>query len=303
MKDFRLAVIGDIHSNHIGLEGCICHALEQGAEEFLFLGDYVSDFPYPQKTMEIIYRMKKEYPCSFIRGNREDYMLSHRKEKEEGKKEGWIYNSCSGSLLYTYENLTEKDLDFFEEMDIKGIYHKEGYPVFWYCHGSMTSSSELLIPENENMEKIMRELEVGLLISGHTHIQEKRKYGEKMLLHPGAVGAAWYHEGNAQYMILHGSSSGWEEEFFQLSFDKKSAKKEFEESGLLEKAPYWAANAIHTMNTGDDFTVPCMEMAKQLCVKEKGSAEWPDIPEKYWKRAADHYGIIHPDCLREEKDE
>lgn len=288
---YDIAVIGDVHSNHIGMEACIKHALLQGVEEFLFLGDYISDYPYPQKTMNILYRMQKEYPCTFIRGNREDYMLDHRRELSEGKQSNWVYNSCSGNLLYTYENLTEKDLDFFESMDIQGIYHKEGYPSFRYCHGSMTSSTELLIPENPAMECIMRDLDVDLLISGHTHIQEKRVYDGKKLLHPGAVGVAWYHEGNAQYMMLHGNQAGWEEEFFYLDFDKERAEKEFTESGLLDKAPYWAKNAIYTMKTGNDYSVPCMDMAKKLCMEETGSVSWPDIPEKYWKRAACYFGV------------
>lgn len=292
MGQYHLAVIGDIHSNHIGLEKCISHALKERADEFLFLGDYISDYPYPQKTMDIIYRMKKEYRCSFIRGNREDYMLEHRKNLREGKEDNWVYNSSSGNLLYTYENLTEKDLNFFENMDIKGIYCKEGYPTFRYCHGSLTRSNELLLPENPAMESIMEKLDVNLLLSGHTHIQEKKIYGEKTLIHPGAVGVSWYHEGKSQYMMLHGSSKGWEEELFQLDYDKAEAEKEFEASGLLEKAPYWAKNVIYTMKTGNDYSVPCMELAKKMCIEERGSVRWPDIPEEYWQKAAQRYGIV-----------
>ena len=32
----KLAVIGDIHSNHIALETCIEHALARNVDEFLF---------------------------------------------------------------------------------------------------------------------------------------------------------------------------------------------------------------------------------------------------------------------------
>ena len=117
----------------------IFNALARNVDEFLFLGDYVSDCPYPQRTMKIIYEMKEKYRCTFIRGNREDYMLDHRKDPQQR----WTYSSASGNLLYTYENLTKRDLDFYEEMDIQGIYEKEGYPVFRYCHGSLTRSNEL----------------------------------------------------------------------------------------------------------------------------------------------------------------
>ena len=47
-------------------------------------------------------------------------MLNHRNHPEER----WTYSSASGNLLYTYENLTEKDFDFYENMDIQGIYRK-----------------------------------------------------------------------------------------------------------------------------------------------------------------------------------
>ncbi|MCM1038556.1 MAG: metallophosphoesterase [Ruminococcus sp.] len=283
----KLAVIGDIHSNHTALEKCINHALSQNVDEFLFLGDYISDCPYPQKTMQIIYEMKKKYQCLFIRGNREDYMLKHRKNPDER----WTYSSASGNLLYTYENLTDKDLDFYETLDIQGIYQKEGYPAFRYCHGSLTSSTELLLPENENMISIMENLDVELLIGGHAHVQESRMYGKKKLIHPGSVGMPWYHNGKTQYMILHGTDQGWQEEFFQLEYNVDAVKKEYKRSGLYEKAPYWAKLSVHLLETGDDYTSPCLNLAMELCKEAEGNVTWPDIPEKYWKMAAAEFGV------------
>lgn len=287
MKDYKIAVIGDIHSNHAGLERCISHALDRNVDEFLFLGDYISDCPYPQKTMSILYEMRQKYQCSFIRGNREDYMLNHRKNPNER----WTYSSASGNLLYTYENLTKKDFEFFEGMDIKGLYHKEGYQSFWYCHGSLTKSNELLLPDHSNVDRIMADLDTDLLVSGHTHIQEKRLYGGKKLIHPGAVGVSWYYGGKTQYMILHGNSKGWEEEFFQLEYDVEKAIQEFETSGLNKKAPFWSRLVMQTLRTGVDNSEPCLRLAMQLCEKAEGSVSWPDIPEKYWKQAAEEFGI------------
>lgn len=293
----KLAVMGDIHSNHIALETCIKHALDREVDEFLFLGDYISDCPYPDRTMKIIYEINNKYRCYFIRGNREDYMINHKKNP----KERWKYNSCSGNLLYTYDNLTKQDFEFFENIDIKGIYKKEGYAPFRYCHGSLTSSNELLLPENENMEFIMKNLDVDLLISGHTHIQESRMYGNKKLIHPGSIGVPWYHGGKSQYMILHSvdkrkcvelnneKNIGWEEEFFQLDYDVNAVKKEFETCGLLQKAPYWAKLVMYDLETGDDLSVPCLQLAFKLCREEQGTVSWPDVPEKYWEMAFAEY--------------
>ena len=283
----KIAAIGDIHSNHIALETCIRHALDRNVDEFLFLGDYISDCPYPQKTMQVIYEMQKNYICHFIRGNREDYMLNHKKNP----KERWTFSSASGNLLYTYENLCEEDFQFYKELDIQGIYRKEGYPAFRYCHGSLTSSTELLLPDNKNMESIMENLDVDLLVSGHTHTQESRMYGSKKLIHPGSVGIPWYYGGKSQYMILHGTDKGWEEEFFQLEYDVDAVKKEFETSGLAEKSFYWAKLNLHDLYTGEDHTASCLKLAMKLCEEAEGSVNWPDIPEKYWKEAAATFGI------------
>lgn len=277
----KLAVIGDIHSNHIALETCIRHALDRNVDEFVFLGDYISDCPYPQRTMKVIYEMKDKYCCRFIRGNREDYMLHHRNHPEER----WTYSSASGNLLYTYENLTDGDLRFYESMDIHGIYTKSGYPSFRYCHGSLTSSKELLTSENENLENIMLNLDVDLLISGHTHTQEIMQFSSKKLIHPGSVGIPWYHNGRTQYMILHGSSQGWEEEFFQLDYDVEAVKEEFKTSGIMDKAFYWPKLNLYALSTGDDYTTPCLQLAMKLCKEAEGSVNWPDIPEKYWEMA------------------
>ena len=116
-------------------------------------------------------------------------------------------------------------------------------------------------------------------------------YGNKKLIHPGSTGIPWYHDGKSQYMILHGSENGWEEEFFQLSYDVDTIKREFETSGLLQKAPYWSKLNLHILSTGEDFSYPCLQLAMKLCKEAEGDVTWPDIDEKYWKEAAEHFGI------------
>ncbi len=281
--DYQIAVLGDIHSNHIALTVCIDHALTRNADEFIFLGDYISDCAYPQKTMRIIYDMKHKYPCRFIRGNREDYMLNHRKDPDER----WTYSSTSGSLLYTYENLTGEDFAFFDSLDIKGLYQKEGLPSFRYCHGSLTSSKEYLSGQKEKTEAIMKDLDVDYLIGAHTHIQESITYGSKKWINPGSVGIPKAHHGKSQYMILHGTKNGWEEEFFQLEYDVDAAVKEYEASGLDKKAPWWTRLNTHLLYTGEDYTYSCIMLARKLCKEAGDDVNGLDVPEKYMEMAVE----------------
>ena len=68
----EIAVLADIHNNHVAFEACICLALEKGVQKFIFLGDYISDCPYPQRTMQLLYELEETYDCVFICGNREE---------------------------------------------------------------------------------------------------------------------------------------------------------------------------------------------------------------------------------------
>lgn len=82
----KIAVLSDIHSNYPAFAACVDYALEKEINNFLFLGDYVSDCAYPQKTMNLLYELKKKYCCWFIRGNREEYLLNHRDFGNDGWK-------------------------------------------------------------------------------------------------------------------------------------------------------------------------------------------------------------------------
>ena len=130
----RLGIISDIHSNILAFKECVKKLEAERCDEYLFLGDFVSDTPYTRETMDYLYEFIDTHTCRLLRGNREEYMLSQRKVLREGPEDQkWIYNSASGNLLYSYELLTMKDLDFFESLPISFTYEKEGYPAIKCC--------------------------------------------------------------------------------------------------------------------------------------------------------------------------
>ena len=52
----KIGVISDIHSNIIAFRACTRYLEEAGCEEYLFLGDYVSDTPYTRETLDYLYK-------------------------------------------------------------------------------------------------------------------------------------------------------------------------------------------------------------------------------------------------------
>ena len=277
----KIAVLSDIHSNHIALRTCLDYALNRGINHYLLLGDYAGDCPYPQQTMEILYELIEKYECWFIRGNREEYMLDYRARGEDG----WYYSSSCGCLQYTYENLTKRDLDFFAKLDNKGKLELEGLPPFEFCHGSLESSRELLHKGKENTVKVLQRLETNLLLCGHTHEQGTFEYENKKIVNPGSVGVPFSYNGNTQFAILHSDGEAWQEEYIQLVYDLESVLEEYKLCGLDWKAPMWTVLTKEYLKTGIDKTSIGLIRAMELCRKETGEANWPDIPEKYWEEA------------------
>lgn len=272
------AVFSDIHANHTAFQAAIDHCMGKGITNFILLGDFVTDCPYPQKTMEMIYVLKQYFNTYIIRGNREEYLLNY---KNSGTG-NWRKGSASGALLYTYENLSGKDFDFLESLPNYGTYQVKGIPGFEFCHGSPTNTSELLYREKRNTKKVLSHLKTGVLLHGHTHVQGTYVYRGKKAVNPGSIGIPWYNEGKTQFCILHGNGKAWEEEYVQLDYNRKEILREFKECGLSEMAPAWAAVTMHTIRTGVDLNQTVLLRAMRLCEQERGTVKWPNIPEKYW---------------------
>ena len=68
--DMEIAVLSDIHGNYVALETCVNYALERGIDKFIFLGDFLGELAYPQRTMKLLYSLKEKYRCWFIKGNK-----------------------------------------------------------------------------------------------------------------------------------------------------------------------------------------------------------------------------------------
>jgi len=276
-----IAVLSDIHGNYAALEKCINYALSRDIGRFIFLGDYVGELAYPEKTMQIIYEMSEKYVCYFIKGNKEDYWIDYQKSGL-----GWQENdSTTGSLLYTYNNLTEKDIDFFKGLPISQNIGTENMPQITICHGTPYKVNQKLLPNNDKTIEIMESVDTTIILCGHTHIQNIIEYKGKMILNPGAVGVPLHSNGKSQFLILHEIDNIWKEEFVSLEYDVEKVIEDIHTSGLDNYAPYWCIVTENLLRNGNISHGTVLAKAMTLCKEETGNCIWPNVPEKYWKRA------------------
>ena len=261
----KAAVFSDIHGNYVAFQACLDYALKQDIRTFIFLGDYLGEFPYPQRTMELLYRLREEYTCYFIRGNKEDYWIDRTYNARCEWKNG---NRTVGALHYSYAGQTKKDLEFWQSLPIdQEITLAQAKPL-WACHRP---------PEKDCPHRY--------ILFGHTHLQSAAECDGRIRLNPGAVGVPLHSGGKTQFMILHQNGPEWHYEFVSLEYDRDRVIKEIQESGLDREAPYWSRVTKHLLSTGEVSHGTVLLHAMRLCEESGESCSWYNIPEQYWKLA------------------
>jgi putative phosphoesterase len=286
----RIAVMADIHSNHIALETCFAEAQRRNAEIFIFLGDYLGDLAYPQKTLEYLDGIKKKYPCIFIRGNKEDYWINHK----NGKHRDWVWEagrSGSGMLAYVYNHLTLEQIENFEKMPISMTMRYQGFPDFVICHGSPWKTNESMREDYDYIDELTKRLETELTICAHFHIQSKYTRNGKLVINPGAVGVPLRSNGQAQFMMLEGISGKWETEFITLQYDRERAIQEMDEEKLSEQAPGWCRITKEVLRHGQATHLMTLMKAQELYEQHTGINDWKNIPEEYWNMALEEMKV------------
>lgn len=277
----RIAVLSDIHSNRAALEAVLAHSAAASPDWYVFLGDYVTDCPYPHKTVELLRTFAETHNCVFIRGNREDYLLNNRDNPQ-----GWTYGSKNGALRYTFENLTKEDLDWFAAMPISVRVELPGAEPFTAYHGSPEQSNYLFHTDTPEAEQMISRQETRLALCGHSHIPFIFRRGDRLLVNPGALGMPVNNQNKAQYAMLE-YDGGWKPEILSVEYDIEKTVAEFSQSGLLEKSGVWGRGLIWTIREGVNYTVMAVRLVEKMS-KETGL---PVTDESLWEAAARELNI------------
>lgn len=275
----KLGVLSDIHGNFEALKACIDYLERRNVDAYIFLGDYVGEFPNPEMTLGLIYGLMKRKQCFIIRGNKEEYVL---KGIGDGHPEWDEYPSTVGMLRYGYRHSTDKEKAFFESLPNNMVIKLDGYAPIRICHGSPfeTKGSVKNCTEEE-----LSKLDEKYILCGHTHkASAVYKYGKK-IWNPGSVGLPLGGEESAQCMILYGENGEWRPDYLEIPYDIDKEIDSMKREGLFRIAPCWSLVTLDLLKGGTVSHGAVLDYAMKLCEKENGFCNWPQVPEKYMHKA------------------
>ena len=244
----RVAILSDIHSNALALEACLADARREGADGFVFLGDYVSGLAEPEKTLELVYEIRSRYPTVCVRGNRERYMLSHQEGVADLKKD-----LQTGSYLYTYERLQERDLAFFADIPFYDVAEIGGV-VFEIAHATKTMDRFYFWKDDPRIAQVFCQMTEAYLLTGHAHRQYVQTEDGKTILNPGSVGLPCSGDALAQYAVLCVENGCVSHRFRRVPYDYEALVRTQFCNGLVAYAKYWAISDLYQAITGKEYT-------------------------------------------------
>ena len=134
----KVAVLADIHGNLSALETVLEHLDSWKPDRVVVAGDIINRGPRPRECLEIVQKKQKEADWHAVRGNHEDYVLTHTDPNlQRSKPEIDIDQNC----LWTFQQLNSQVTDL-EQMPFQVAFSDPEGQEVRIVHASMRGNRE-----------------------------------------------------------------------------------------------------------------------------------------------------------------
>lgn len=271
----KYAIISDIHGNMPALQAVLDDANNNLVDEYMFIGDYYCDLPYPNEVVNAIRGIKKSH---IIRGNKEGYLLNLLKSEQSE----WLYEQLA-PLYWNYRKLDNDNLKYLmslpEDMKIVTpigdhtihLFHASSYlfkstnlkllssskyaekmNIKAFSHDEYLSYIKSILSSDDKIVEILHGLDTDVHIFGHSHIQWHTVINNKVIINPGSCGLPLDFDNRAAYTILEvdGSTIGIQEKRIPYNIDDTIHYTM--NSGLYDNARIWCEIVFDELLSGKD---------------------------------------------------
>ena len=209
----NVALISDIHANAHALKAVLNAAKSNNVSKILCCGDYVGYYYEPKRMINLL----NDWDWKGISGNH-DIML---KDWIKKNKRDEIYSKYGSSISIAAEQLSSNEAKFIYDRPKALKIEIENYKVL-ICHGSPWDRDNYIYPDSspEVINKLFNfDLEIDLLVYGHTHYPVKWEKDNMFIINPGSVGQPRDRKPGASWVLWNTTSN--EFNFFREEYDIK----------------------------------------------------------------------------------
>ena len=203
----RVAALYDIHGNLPALEAVLQDIRQANVNQIVIGGDVIPG-PMPRETLGRL--LELNLPTHFIYGNGELAILAEMAGARTGSVSYWgttsgarppesileIYRWTAAQLQPEFEPLLARWPKTFQ-LQIDGL----GQVLF--CHSTPRSETEIFtrLTSEDRLLPLFDQLQVAVIVCGHTHMQFNRTIGRTRVVNAGSVGMP-FGEPGAYWLLL-----------------------------------------------------------------------------------------------------
>lgn len=202
----RVAALYDIHANLPALEAVLRDVHQAGVDQVIVGGDVVPG-PMPRETLARL--LDFDLPVQFIHGNGELAMLAQMAATDTQAVTYW--GTTSGNpppepirevYRWTAQQLKQYEpvlASWRQSLQIE----IEGLGKVLFCHATPRSETEIFtrLTAEARLVPLFEELDVSVVVCGHTHMQLDRMVGRTRVVNAGSIGEP-YGEAYAYWLLL-----------------------------------------------------------------------------------------------------
>ncbi len=177
----KLALLGDIHGNHLALRAVLAAAKLEGVERLLITGDFIGYYFWPSQVLDML----SGWDLVAVRGNHEDMLIQAYRRPELLLDIEQRYGS---GLSVALDSLSAAQLDWLMKLP-----HPQSIAIgdckILLCHGAPWDVDQYIYPDSdselfERCDKLVHDW----VVTGHTHYPLIRQLDKTMFVNPGSVG-------------------------------------------------------------------------------------------------------------------
>lgn len=300
----KYAIISDVHGNNMALQNVINDAKMNGADAYIFAGDYCVCAPWPKEVIETMQNMKDAF---IVKGNEEHYL--HCPEGDDGQFEisRWSKHQLSAKQIEWLDQLPE-------QLEIKDgdhnifITHKSetfiGTIEFDSFGPQLIAAKKEIIPHDKLLVRInhildqnrafldkQERMRKGIYIFGHSHIQWYKEIDGHLYINPGSCGLPLDCENylGAPYTLLTVDETGISVEERRVAYDADELINKVKESSQFEEAYVWSKvmfqEWLHSRDHIDFFLQYAEDYANEIRDSRRPFAKetWQEAFKKWEK--------------------
>jgi len=196
----RVAALYDIHGNLPALEA-VLQDIRQAAVDQVVVGGDVLPGPMQRETLTCL--LDLNVPVQFIQGNCEVAVLRERTGTEPPDWYRTVPEQAKAIVRWQAQQLHPEDERLFASWPRTLRVQIEGFGEVLFCHATPRDENECftrLTPE-DRLLPVFAQLNVALVVCGHTHMQFDRKIGSVRVVNAGSVGMP-FGEPGADWLLL-----------------------------------------------------------------------------------------------------